>query len=115
MNSMALLIFIIGVSFFTVAVSLLYAIRKNFLLGKSFRLGYLENITNLRFGQMIKKHGLNTNQFIHRTPITDIEKQLNNCHSCSKTSECDRVLQKTVVKESELTFCPNHTALAQQN
>ncbi len=113
MNSIPLLVFIIGVVFFAVAITLVYAIRRNFQTGMVFREQYREKISQLRFGQMIIKHGNDVQTLLHSCPIIDIEKQIKNCHSCLKSSECDVVLEKEMIKQNELAFCPNHSALVQ--
>lgn len=90
------------------------ALRKNFLVGQSFRLQYAEKINSIRFGEMLKKRGVNLQELLHSDSISNIETQIKNCHGCVSTSKCDRTLNNTSVSEQNLTFCPNHMSIAQK-
>lgn len=115
MNYSILLLFALSLSLFTTAAFLLTSIRKNFMHGQSFRVEFLDRIEATRFGKMLRKHNLDPQKLVHTQPLAGIENQLRNCQDCVKTTECERVLEKPVVSENELAFCPNHLSILQQN
>jgi len=108
-----LLLFVIAISIFSVASILLFSIRNNFMTGKSFRIPYQDRIAQSRFGQMLKKRNIDVQTLLHCQSIIEIENQLNNCHSCLKTAECDRVLEKERLSEIDFSFCPNNSVVSQ--
>ena len=115
MNYSILLLFVLSLSLSLTAAFLLLSIRKNFMQGQSFRIEFLDRIEATRFGKMLRKHNLDPQELVHTQPLAGIENQLRNCRDCLKTTECERVLEKPVVSEYELAFCPNHLAISQQN
>ena len=82
--------------------------------GLSFRIEFLGRIEATRFGKMLRKHNLDPQELVNSQPLAGIENQLRNCQDCVKTIECDQILEKTVVSENELVFCPNHVTISQQ-
>ena len=115
MNLSILLLLALGVSMLMLAVLLFISIRKNFQTGQSIRAQIMEKIESLRFGQMLTKHNVNSQELVSKTPIREIETQIRNCDACTQTAECDRVLSKPAVSNHELVFCPNYSLIAQQN
>ncbi len=115
MNYPNLLLFVLSLSLFFTAAFLLLSIRKNFIHGLSFRIELMHRIEATRFGKMLRKHNLDLQKLVHTQPLAGIENQLRNCQGCVKTTECDRILEKPVVSENELAFCPNHLSILYQN
>lgn len=114
MNIVVLLLFVMGLSMLVIAVSLFISIRRNFLAGQSYRIEFLGRVESVRFGKMLKKQAVDIHKLVHNEQISKIQKQINNCLTCKNTNECDRALEKTVVTDKELAFCPNQLSIAQQ-
>jgi uncharacterized protein DUF6455 len=106
-----LLLVVLGIAIIATTVWLIVSIVKNFQIGQYFRVPYIEKISKLRFGRMLTKHGISAQQLLHSQPISKVEMQMKNCNGCIQTSECDRILSKSVVSEQELEFCPNHESI----
>lgn len=111
----SLLLFILSLSLFTTAASLILSIRNNFIQGQSLRNEFLHRIETVRFGKMLRKHNLIPQELLHTKPLAGIEDQIINCQECVKTTECDRVLERPAVSENDLGFCPNHLSISQHN
>jgi uncharacterized protein DUF6455 len=110
-----LLLVVLGIAIIATAAWLVIAITKNFQIGQYFRTQYVETISKLRFGRMLKKHDVNAQELLHSHPISEVEMQIRNCCGCAETSECDRILNKPDVSEQELEFCPNHDSIKKVN
>jgi hypothetical protein len=85
------------------------------MYGQSFRIEFLDRIEATRFGKMLRKHNVDPQELVHTQSISGIVNQLRNCQDCVKTTECGQILEKSVVSENELAFCPNHLSILQQN
>ncbi|MBL1143113.1 MAG: hypothetical protein HND53_13890 [Proteobacteria bacterium] len=109
MNIVALLLFVMGLSMAVTATSLLISIRRNFLVGKSNQIEYLDKIEPVRFGRLLKKDDVNPQNLLHNKRITNIETQMSNCHACTRTTACGRNLNKVVIADRDLAFCPNYS------
>jgi hypothetical protein len=83
--------------------------------GQSFRIEFLARIEATRFGKMLRKHNVDPQELVHTQSISGIVNQIKNCRDCVKTTECNRILEKSVVSANELAFCPNHLEISQQN
>jgi len=115
MNYSNLLLFASSLSLCLTAAFLLLSIRKNFIYGQSFRVDFLAKIEAARFGNMLRGHNLDPQELVHSQPLAGIENQLRNCQGCLKKTECDQILEKSIVSNNELAFCPNHCSILQQN
>ena len=115
MNYSILLLCALSLSLITTAAFLLLSIRKNFIRGQTFRIEFLDRIVATRFGKMMKKHNVDPQGLVHTQPISGIVNQIRICRDCVKTTECNRILTKSVVSEDDLAFCPNHLSISQQH
>ena len=114
MNYSNLLLFALSLSLCFTAAFLLFSVRKNFINGQSFRIAFLDRVEAARFGKMLRKHNVDPQELVHAQQLAGIKNQLRKCGDCVKTTECDRILEKPVVSENELAFCPNHLAISRQ-
>lgn len=81
------------------------------MYGQSFRIEFLDRIEATRFGKMLRKHNVDPQEFVHTQSISEVVNQIRNCRDCVKTTECNRIMEKSVVSVNELAFCPNHLAI----
>lgn len=110
-----LILLALSLTMFFTAILLFTSIRKNYRTGQRYRGEIKERIASMRIGEMLKKHNIDSYELLHSGRISDIENKLKTCHECIKTSVCDRILEKPVLAEEELAFCPNHLSFAKQN
>lgn len=112
----ALVLFVLALSMVVTAVLLVNSVKNNFQTGQLVRKQIGEKINELRFGQMLEKHGVNTQSFLHKVSLTEIDSKMRSCQSCLKTTECDKTLQNQLIDGELLQFCPNSLSfIAQQN
>ncbi len=88
-----------------VAVLMAFAVTRDFKLGLRFRDELARRIRLLRLDKMLKKRGITCENYLHVESVTNIEKQIRNCESCSETKQCDQVLKEN--SPTDLSFCPN--------
>lgn len=105
-----LLLLLLSATMLFTGVTLFISIRKNYLIGQSFRKLLQEQVESLRFGEMLKKYNRDPQVLLHESQIPDIQKQIKNCHECLKTAACDVILNDKYINEQNLAFCPNNAS-----
>lgn len=111
MNTVSLLFLAaIGVLAFLMVARMSYAILHNFHAGREFRRALGERVHRLRLFRMLERRGISPADYLHRQPVTDIERHARVCEGCDETRACDGALAARATTQ-ELTFCPNDREL----
>lgn len=107
MNGLTILLLtgFIGAIMLTV-IRLAVAITGNFQAGRAARLELAGRIGRMRYGRMLAGRRIDLNEFLHQKPLTEIEAGMRRCRACPATAECDRILDKGMIRERALEFCP---------
>ena len=96
-------------------VALAYAMVSNFNKGKLIRQDITQNINELRYGKVLTYFGINKNEFVHKVPLVEIEKEMRTCVTCQQTEQCDKTLDETgIFDDGALAFCPNSASIQNQ-
>ena len=88
---------------------LLIADLVDYLVSKESRLqkrDLLRKIVSIRLHRMLKKSGMDIFKYIQQTPRCDIEKAISCCERCTRKWQCNEILNKAVVNDIDLYFCP---------
>lgn len=111
MNTVSLLFLAaIGLLAFLMVARMSYAILHNFHAGREFRRALGERVQRLRLFRMLERRGISPADYLHRQPVSDIERHARACEGCNETRACDGVLAARATTE-DLSFCPNDRAL----
>ncbi len=106
MNYFALIfILLIAALFIYTGARLGLAIQENFGVARRIRQQLASRIRVLRMFPMLKKRGIDMDNYLNSLPIHEIERQLRNCENCEKPNECDSALGSR--DEVDYSFCPN--------
>lgn len=110
--SIAGIIFLIVTTLLVIAVivGLPRDIIRNSLNGIMHREKVLERIGKLRLHKMLAALGIDENQYVYNTRLTDIETHMHRCSDCGAKQECDRQLASENVSGAD-RFCPNNEEL----
>lgn len=92
-----------------VVLRMTYAILANFHTGRQFRQALVGRVKRLRLHRMIERRGIDTEEYLHRQPIVEIEKHIRACEGCGSTAVCDQAL-KSPAGQADLSFCQNDAA-----
>lgn len=88
-------------------VLLISFISGNFRNGQRLREGLYQRMGMLRMKKMLVKREVNVGDYLHKSMISDIERDIRVCENCNRITECDAALCS--VKATDLSFCPNDT------
>lgn len=89
------------------AVALILTIRANYLTGWRFRQQLSERVNRLRLGRMLARRGINVQEYLHRIPVVQLDREARACEGCNQTRTCEEVLARGTAGTS-LDFCVNH-------
>ncbi len=107
MNGLTILLLtgFIGAIALTV-IRLAVAIMGNFQTGRAVRLELAERAGRMRYGRMLTGRRVNLTEFLHETPLVEVEAGMRRCRDCPATAECDSILDKGITTEDAPDFCP---------
>ncbi len=107
---------VLGIIIAISGLGTVYAIIRNFRIGRRFRRKLANFIVNqMRLGRMLDSLGIDKNRYLHEAQVTDIERHMRRCRACDSVGECDDFLDEAAQADGTLDpaqpFCPNREAL----
>ena len=88
---------------------LLIADLVDYLVSKESRLqkrDLLRKIASVNLHRMLKETGKDFFRYVQQTPRTDIERAISCCDRCTRKRQCNQILNKAVINDNDLDFCP---------
>ncbi len=88
-----------------------FTILRNLIHGRRFHQALADEFNQLRLSRMLTALGIDKARYIHRTPVLEIQRQMQHCRECHNTGECDIRLENDDIEPGQIDFCNNQTAL----
>ena len=88
---------------------LLIADLVGYLVSKESRLqkrDLLRRIASVNLHRMLKKSGKDFFTYVQQTPRADVERAISCCDRCNRKRQCNQILNKAVINDNDLDFCP---------
>ena len=97
-----LMLFVVGVAFLLMCAGMGSCLRQL----RAYRRELTVRARALRIHRMLDRLGVNLGGYLKRTPVIDVERQLDQCQCCPDTVACDDFLEGGK-GTSPGSFCPN--------
>lgn len=99
-----------GMALSFLAVALAWAVLRNMRVGEWYRARLAERLEALRLRRLMGLLGLDTDRYLHRERIVDVERHMRSCAQCPEMARCDDALSEQR-PEVVATFCANYEDL----
>ncbi len=106
-----LLLAILGMAFTLLSLYFLLLITKNVKQGRVVRQKLAKRVESLRMTKMLRRLGLDFNQYLHTVPLNKVSDSMGKCESCPTTEICDEKLKQESLEIQDIDFCPNQKCL----
>lgn len=93
------------------ATYLFITIMLNVKAGMRYREALAKNVHDLRLSKMLTALGIDTNEYLHRERVVDIQNQMNRCAACENTDACDESLAAETITTDNIDYCNNEASL----
>jgi hypothetical protein len=87
--------------------------RKNMRQGLEFRRNLTQNLHQLRMSKVLSALGHDTNLYLHKLSVHNINQHMSQCENCNTTDACDKKLSQPSIQHVEFEFCPIQESLFQ--
>lgn len=101
----------LGLALVYFIVRLMFRIRNNVIIGRTYRQALRAELSSLRLGRMLTALGINRERYLHLQNTRDINQQIQRCRDCDHTSICDEKLCEKNLDENNIDYCNNAESL----
>ena len=76
--------------------------------GQEYRETMMAMLNKLPIHRMLKKRGIDIDNYLHEQSALDVREHIRNCKNCTTKEECEENLaKKEDSPETDYSFCPN--------
>ncbi len=101
----------LGLALMYFIVRLMFRIRNNVIIGRTYRQALRAELSSLRLGRMLAALGINRELYLHQQNTRDIHQQIQRCRDCGQTAICDEKLCDKNLDQSNIDYCNNAESL----
>ncbi|GEM_PF-3591522 len=103
---------IVGLLVIAVIIGLVVINTRIALAGNSKVLNRLYNsLQRVRLFKMLRRRGVDVGDYLRKTEVSDMRRQIARCETCQNIRACDSALEREDAAGGDISFCPNKAAL----